>query len=65
MTMQDIADLLFTPIQEDAGESIDPPWAVKDAGVISPRFEINRIGNTLRIRDAESGKNYLLELREV
>ncbi len=66
MTLEQLADLFFGVIQEEAAESIDHPWTFQDDqdDDLCGRFETDRIGNTLHIKDNQAGKEYILTLEE-
>ncbi len=65
MTTKEISDLLFTPFQDDASESIDPPWSVPDpGGGCGAAFTTNRIGDALWISHEASGKVFVVTIQE-
>jgi hypothetical protein len=64
MPIEQLADIFFGMIQEEAAESIDEPWCYRDGSSLCSRFSCNRIGNTLHVEDDRYGKKYTLTLEE-
>lgn len=70
MTTQQISDLIFSPFQEEATESIKEPWSscvatIDDTTVrFEPNFEAVRIGDVLYI-EHKSGKKFRVTVEEV
>ena len=64
MDAEQIADRIFNPLQEEIEESMDPPWGVLMDGDGVSRFGHERIGCTLRIRDYETCKIFVVTVTE-
>ncbi len=65
MTLEQLADLFFGMIQEEAVENCGASWTYDDEqGDFLCKFGCARIGNTLHIKDNQAGKEYTLTLEE-